>query len=237
MTQNPSSLLVLLPGLDGTGKLLMQFAAALSPGVECSIIPYPLNQQLGYDELEEIARALLPVNRDYILLGESFGGPLAIRLAAQQPQGLRGLILSASFASNPYPLLGWAHPFARLVPFKSLPRWIRAPFLWGSRTPSDAPTQFDRASAMVDESVLRHRIGQVLQVDVRDALRTIEVPILVLRALGDRLVPQASSDFILQHARRAHRVDIDGPHLLLQTRVPECAAAVASFIEGSYSLP
>jgi pimeloyl-ACP methyl ester carboxylesterase len=43
-----------------------------------------------YATCEAIARAALPTDRSYVLLGESFPGPIAVSIAATAPPGLRG---------------------------------------------------------------------------------------------------------------------------------------------------
>src|ERR1700722_12941492 len=93
--------LILLPGLDGTGKLFAEFLKALDLGVSASVVSYPPEVPLGYHELEPIVRAALPAHDPFVLLGESFSGPLAIRIAADPPPALKGLILCVTFASNP----------------------------------------------------------------------------------------------------------------------------------------
>jgi len=52
--------LVLLPGLDGTGKLFAGFAEVLRPNFPSLIVSYPTDQALGYDELEARVLAALP---------------------------------------------------------------------------------------------------------------------------------------------------------------------------------
>jgi thioesterase domain-containing protein len=77
--------LVLLPGMDGTGELFAPFLAALGPDQAVVVVRYPTDRELGYAELEQVARAALPVDQPFILLGESFSGPVAIcRLAAAE---------------------------------------------------------------------------------------------------------------------------------------------------------
>jgi pimeloyl-[acyl-carrier protein] methyl ester esterase len=44
--------LVLLPGLDGTGKLFAEFLKALDSRVSANVVPYAPDVPLGYDELE-----------------------------------------------------------------------------------------------------------------------------------------------------------------------------------------
>ena len=222
--------LVLLPGLDGTGKLFVEFLKALDLGSSAQVVSYPPDIPLGYDELEPLVRAALPTRSRFVILGESFSGPLAIRIAAHPPPALVGLILCVTFASNPYPHLAWARGLAALLPLKSLPRWLRAPLMWGSASPSKAPRQSERAMAGVDAAVIRRRIAALLSVDETAALAKISVPTLVLCATGDRVISRAASMRLMHGIRHAQRLDVDGPHLLLKTRPKECAAAVLNFI-------
>jgi pimeloyl-[acyl-carrier protein] methyl ester esterase len=222
--------LVLLPGLDGTGKLFAEFLKALDLGASAHVVPYPPDIPLGYDELERLVRAMLPTRGRFVLLGESFSGPLAIRIAARPPPGLAGLILCVTFASNPYPYLRWARGLAAFLPLKSLPRWLRAPLMWGSASPSKAPRQSERAMAGVATSVIRRRIAALLAVDETAALGEVSVPTLVLRASRDRVVSEAATMRIMRGIRHARRVDVGGPHLLLKTQPKECAAEVLCFI-------
>lgn len=223
---------MLLPGLDGTGKLFSHFVGALGSSIETQIVTYPVDQRLGYAELESLVRAALPTDRVYVVLAESFSGPIAIRIAADPAEGLVGVILCVTFAKNPYPLLAWARPWAGALPVRSLPRWVRAPFMWGALSTDRAPDEVERATAAVDEVVLRHRIAAVLAVDETDALARIHIPTLVMHATGDHVVPSAATEHILRTLPGAELIEVDGPHLLLQTRSSECAAAVTRFIRG-----
>ena len=56
----PLPMLVLLPGLDGTGKLFAAFVRALGAGVESRVIGYSPDEPLGYEELELQVRASNP---------------------------------------------------------------------------------------------------------------------------------------------------------------------------------
>jgi pimeloyl-ACP methyl ester carboxylesterase len=90
--------LVLLPGMDGTGQLFDDLVAALGPGVETVVVSYPPDPALDYAQLEIIARSNLPPYQPFVLLGESFSGPIAVSIAASAPQNLRGLILCCSLS-------------------------------------------------------------------------------------------------------------------------------------------
>jgi pimeloyl-ACP methyl ester carboxylesterase len=223
--------LVLLPGLDGTGKLFAEFVKALESRASSVVAAYPTDRPMGYDELESLVASLLPTDRPFVILGESFSGPIAIRIAAHSPARLKGLILCGTFAKNPYPWAAWARSLARHLPVKSLPRWVRAPLMWGSFSSDAAPSQMERAMSGVSANVIRHRIGALLAVDATLSLNRIQMPILVLRATRDRVISKASTRWILNARPRATLVEIDGPHLLLQTRPRECVAAILAFLQ------
>jgi pimeloyl-ACP methyl ester carboxylesterase len=223
--------------LDGTGKLFANFLKALDSSLSTQAVPYPPEVPLGYDELEALVRAALPTHRPFVVLGESFSGPLAIRIAARPPPGLMGLILCVTFASNPFPRLAWARRLAAFLPLKSLPRWMRARLMWGSASPSTAPRQSERAMAGVATVVVRRRIAELLAVDETAALGRISLPTLVLCAARDRVVSKAATDKMIRGIPHARRVDIDGPHLLLQTCPQECAAVVLGFIREETTGP
>lgn len=195
--------LVLLPGLDGTGKLCAEFVRELGARIVCHIVGYPKDRPLGYEELEKRVLAALPEDRPYVLLGESFSGPIAIRIAANPPQGLVGLILCATFAKNPFPRLGWARPLAAFFPLKALPRWVRAPLMWGSFSARRAPAGLERAIAGVSAAVIRHRIAALLSVDESGSLGRIPLPALVLKARRDRVISAAATELLLERLSAA----------------------------------
>lgn len=228
--QRSRPLLVLLPGLDGTGELFSHFVSALASNIETKIVPYPTDQCLGYAELEAFVTAALPVGRRYVLLAESFSGPVGIRIAATPPADLAGVILCVTFAKNPYPLLAWAGPLTAGLPMKSLPRWVSAPFMAGMGASGPMADDVERATALVDGAVLRHRLSAVLAVDETDALARIGLPALLLLAAADHVVPREASNHLRATLPSAEVVEIDGSHLLLQTRPAECAAVVERFL-------
>jgi pimeloyl-ACP methyl ester carboxylesterase len=222
----------LLPGLDGTGKLRADFMRRFAATVDTQLVTYPVDRVLGYDELESLVRAALPREESYVLLGESFSGPIAIRIAASPPPGLIGLILCATFSENPHPKLAWARHVVSRVPLKSLPRWLRAPLLWGSAHAKHAPAQAARATAGVDARVLQRRLAEVLRVNVSTALPHIRMPALVIEASEDRLVPRRAAAQLVRGLPVCRHVLVDGPHFLLQSRPEACAAAIMQFLNS-----
>ncbi len=221
--------LVLLPGLDGTGCLLRGFHDALDPTVSTVIVPYPRNRDLDYGGLEGIARSFLPRTKPFALLAESFSGPIAISIAASHPTGLRGLILTCSFARNPRPSLAPLRPLARYLPIHAMPTVLLVwPTLGRFATPALRSGLAD-ALSRVSPSVIRRRLRAVLEVDVSVLLARVDVPVLYLRASEDQLVPRSASEE-LSAMPRIRFAEVEGPHFLLQAMPSAAAAHVQAFL-------
>jgi len=222
--------LILLPGLDGTGTLYERFRAALPLEIELCVVSYPTDQALGYDELEKLAAAALPADEPFILLGESFSGPIAIRLAAKRPAGLCGLILCCSFAKEPIYLSPLFWHLARFAPFDRVSlRCLSRVVLGKFSTPSLA-SLLRKAVAQVTPNVLRHRMNEALRIDASAALSTIQVPVLYLQATEDRMIPRRAAQHIQKHLPALNIVHIHAPHCLLQANPSVAATAICEWV-------
>jgi pimeloyl-ACP methyl ester carboxylesterase len=222
--------LVLLPGMDGTGLLFSDFVAALGEPVKPIAVAYPTDQVLDYVQLEAYAREYLPASEPFVLLGESFSGPLAISIAAQPPQNLLGLILCCSFARNPRPALVALRPFTWLMPaLKSAT--LASPILFGKHSTPALRDQLSTALAQVSSIVMQARLRAVLDIDVTEPLKQVRMPILYLCATDDRSVPQSASALISSIAPQTRVVSVDGPHMLLQVAAGATASIVGDFFK------
>lgn len=96
--------LLLLPGMDGTGRLFAPLLAALPPDIDGEPVAYPPDEPLGYEGLLPLVEAAAARGGDFVVVGESFSGPLALLLAARSPPGLRGVVLCATFIRFPLPV-------------------------------------------------------------------------------------------------------------------------------------
>lgn len=216
-------ILVLLPGMDGTGTLFAPLLAALGPQVETVRISYPPQQALAYDQLEQLVLQALPLGRPYVLLGESFSGPIAISIAARQPEGLAALVLCS--AATPRPWLRPLRWLARAASVKPLARLAAGWLLLGRDGNRALRAMLAQALATVAGDVLAQRLRAVLDVDVSRQLATVPVPIHYLQATRDMLVPRACLAAITQGAPHTITYRIAGPHCLLQA-APRASAAV-----------
>jgi pimeloyl-ACP methyl ester carboxylesterase len=225
--------LVLLPGMDGTGQLFDPFIAALGGEFHVKAVRYPATEPMGYAELESWARAALPTDGPFMLLGESFSGPIAISLAASAPPQLKGLVLCCTFARNPQPLFTVLRSFVPFLPLTAMPVGLLDRFLLGRFSTAGLRSAFAQALAQVSPDALRARLRSVLAVDVSAQLRAIKVPTLYLRAASDRVVPRAASRRILRLKPDTHVVQIEAPHFLLQAAPAEAACVVGGFMRAT----
>jgi hypothetical protein len=150
--------LVLLPGLDGTGELFAPFLDAMQ-GVDAQVISYPPDREMTYLEHEEYVRERLPRDGPFVLLGESFSGPIAISITACAPTNLRGLILCCSFAANPLPVFGSLSRLVAAFPAMRIPPRLFAPFLYGGHATPALRTAHSQAMSRVATRTLRARVA------------------------------------------------------------------------------
>jgi pimeloyl-[acyl-carrier protein] methyl ester esterase len=126
-----NALVVLLPGMDGSGLLFADFIEALGPDVDAKVVAYPPDRVLGYPELTVLARAELPSDRPFVLLAESFSGPVAVALAALRPPGLRALVLACSFVRSPISVPPVLRRMLAALPVERAPLRLAAAVLLG----------------------------------------------------------------------------------------------------------
>jgi pimeloyl-ACP methyl ester carboxylesterase len=217
--------LILLPGLDGTARLFERFVAAAPSGLAIRLQPLPCDKPRGYRELAEwIVERLPPV--PVALIAESFSGPLALLIADQCPR-VRAVVLCASFIESPL-----AIPLPRPPAFlwKKPPPLALLRFLLtgGDRALAES---MRHAIGTVPGNVIADRIANVLRVRVQDELKAFSRPLLCLRATRDRLVRMRSTEAIRAVKPLAEFVDVDGPHLLLQSNPSAAWRSIEPFLE------
>jgi pimeloyl-ACP methyl ester carboxylesterase len=222
-TELPEALL--LPGLDGSGRLYGPLLEAQPRAFHPEVLSYPPDERLGYDELVARVRPALPRGR-FVLLAESFSGPIAIRLAAERPPGLEALVLAATFLRAPLnPLL---HPIGGLVGARffglAMPAAVIRWFMAGSDAPPALVREVQQAVAAVRPEVLAHRSAEALRVDVRADLAKVDAPLLVIAPTRDRLVRTHVAEEILAIRPDAEVALVDSPHMVLQ-RCPQASLA------------
>jgi len=224
--------LILMPGMDGTGDLFAPVLHALGDSIETIVVRYAPDEPLGYSELLPRVRAALPTSGPFVLLGESFSGPLAIMLAAEAPAGLRGVILCASFATNPIPWIPrFASPFVRPLLFRGKPRFPQIKALLGRYETPELRALLLKANVLVSPAVMAARARAILAIDVMDQFKACPYPMLYLRGQHDRIVRKSVMKRLLRERPTLQIVTLPAPHLALQVAPEEAAQAIRAFID------
>ena len=223
--------LVLLPGLDGTGILFEPLLNFLSSSISPLIIPLPNDRPLGYDALVPIVRPALPQDGQFVLLGESFSGPLALMLAASSPANLKAFLLCASFIRNPTYLPCVLQHIIGAWLFKISPLFIQAKALLAGHSSSQLRQQLRRAHNSVPAVVMAERIRSILRLTCKQELQNCPVPIGYIRGSLDRVVPKKNYNQILAVNSTVREYVVHAPHLVLQTQPRAAAVAIETFVK------
>jgi pimeloyl-ACP methyl ester carboxylesterase len=219
--------IVLLPGLNGTARLLEDVRSRLAVKRPAVIIDYPTDRKLGYGELADLVRGRLPEGR-FVVLGESFSGPIAIEIAAALPERVAGLILAVSFARSPLPV-GGSLARAWLSLRMPRPRWAMAAGLMGSQGTPELSRTLAETLATVPNEVAAFRVGEAIGIDKTARLTEIACPVLYIVGKRDWLLGRRPMLDVQRLAKQCEVAEIDGPHMLLATHAQEAAEVIERF--------
>jgi pimeloyl-ACP methyl ester carboxylesterase len=226
-----------LPGLDGTGDLFEPLLSRLEPSIESVVVRYPLDEPLGYEALTSIARGMLPATGEYVLLGESFSGPIASQLAAERPAGLVGLILCASFVSSPMPHL---RPFQWLLDvgpvWSCARRLVSRPLLGRFRT-RELSALLSRTLARLPRKIVVTRVRAAQGANAIAAFARVDVPTMYLQGTDDTLLPHSCVEEVCLLRPKTRVVGIAAPHCVLQCAPDEAAHAIREFLRSVQLAP
>lgn len=208
--------------MDGTGSLFGALREAL--GADRTVRVFSYAPELSrYDALLE---SLPSPDGPVVLVAESFGGPLAVRLAARAPEHVLHVVLAASFVRAPRALpAALAALLLRVAPRP--PALALRSSLASIDTPPALIADVRAAIAATPRATLARRMHEVLTVDARAALASLEMPVTCIVATQDRLVPERAAREAAMLARRGTVVSLDAPHLVLQVRARAAARVIA----------
>ncbi len=211
-------MIVLLPGLDGNGILLRPFVELLPIGIDVKVVSYPEDTYLTYEQLVKRVSDMVPSSEPYVIVAESYSGPVACLLAAHPVGDLRAVVFVASFASLPWGRIGpW---IAKLVPtalFRSrMPAWILRWIFMDADTRPEMISEAQDVIARVRPDVLAQRLRDSLNADFVPMLRDSTVRMVCLFPESDRLLGTRALRRLLAARPDIETVRIAGPHSILQ---------------------
>lgn len=219
--------IVLLPGLDGTGILFQPFVEALPDDVEILVISYPSNLKLNYDELVNYVMNQLPED-NFILVGESFSGPIAYQLTLRIPENIKSVIFVATFIDNPRPFL---LNLSRLFPpglILVIPNFVIKLFLLGSNINKHIISLFKQSVKQVSPEVLSFRLQEIAKLPNKH--HSSKIRALYIQATNDKLVPKNCVNAFKISFNNIRIFEVKGPHFILQANPKACADIVTNEI-------
>ncbi len=220
---------VLLPGLHGSLALFSSFVALAPPWARCLPIALPT---IGGQSFEVLATAIEPELRSlegFVLVGESFSGPIAARLAARLGQKVALLVLCNPLVEMPFGFpVGLA---ATAVASRRMPAWSAAAVLaGGDRTLGRAALAEVRA---LPKSVLEARLASAFTASAGELAPLLAAPLLGILGTRDRLVSAARSRALFRGVPFSTVVELDAPHLVAQTKPAEVWDAISEEFESA----
>jgi pimeloyl-ACP methyl ester carboxylesterase len=248
--------LVLVHGLGGAASNWVELAPLLAPRFRL-LVPElaghgrsdPLSGAAPtLDAFAAQVAALLEVEAmtPAVVVGHSFGGTLALRLAVSRPELVRALVLAAPAgitsstrrAAHAIALMVTVRPGRFVSPLRGLlgaHEVLRYPALWGWQVSDPAALTARAVDGFLEPPGLHRDIrtaGRVLVAhDPRQELERVRCPTLLLWGARDLLVPVADGYEFARRLRAPIRVIADCAHLLIAERPRACADAISAFLD------
>lgn len=189
---------VLVPGMDGTGDLFYRQVPCLARTYR--VATYRLRDDAPSldvlaTDLAHTIDMVAPVERRAIVIGESFGGAVALTCALMYPDRVAALVVLNSFPYfAPQTRLRLAIAGLRVLPWGAMPlvRHLTAFRLHSRHTHRADIRQFVTLTARATRDGYINRLKLLRRFDVRDRLHDVAQPTLFLASERDHLVPAAA---------------------------------------------
>ena len=224
--------IILMPGLNGTEGLFKPFINKKPDYIEIVNVIYPTHEEMSYSELTQyVLKKLESIRDDFILVGESFSGPLALFVAQKNPKGLKGIVLVSTFISPPNLKIGKYLPW--VLGFK-----LTKPLYKIRSVLSKSKNMFfieaiSKELQKVSPHVLANRIKSVYSVNAHKALLQCHVPMVYFRGKYDIVVPKKNLVQMLMVRKDISVVEFPTQHFLLQSTPIKAWDAINSFMKNN----
>jgi pimeloyl-ACP methyl ester carboxylesterase len=188
-------LALLIPGLDGTGRLYFGQIPSLSEKYNVLAYEFRARERFELSDLVEEVAAVTESERaeSVLIVAESFGGLVALQFALDYPERIRQMALINTFPFyRKRARIRVGCGFAGLMS-KPLPRRLKD-FIVDRTLASEGSLQPDRrqyrdAVGHVHYPAYCRRLQLVRDIDLRCRLREIVVPTCLFASGRDKLVP------------------------------------------------
>jgi pimeloyl-ACP methyl ester carboxylesterase len=190
--------LVLVPGMDGTGLLFYRQVPLLARSYR--VATYALRDRAAtmdvlVADLARVIDMIAPTERRAVIVGESFGGALALSFALAKPEQVSRLVILNSFPYfAPQRRLRLAAVGLGALPWGAmgLVRRLTGFRLHSPHTHRQEIDRFMKLTARASRAGYINRLKLLMQYDVRHRLHELRTPTLFLAADRDHLVPSVA---------------------------------------------
>jgi pimeloyl-ACP methyl ester carboxylesterase len=220
---------VLLPGMHGSIVLFDAFVALAPPWARCLPVPLPRVGGQDVDSLAETLEAELRHLEGFVLVAESYSAPIAARIAARLGQKVGLLVLCNPLVEMSVGLpAGLAASSAR---WQGMPAWMAGAVLaGGDRALGKAALDGIRA---LPKEILEARLASAFAATAEELAPFLVAPLLAILGSRDRLVSPGRTRSLLQSVPFSTVVELDAPHLVVQTKPAEVWAAITGEFESA----
>jgi pimeloyl-ACP methyl ester carboxylesterase len=187
-------LLVYIAGLDGTGELFYKQAPALARSYRVVTFRLREHGRFTYDDLTEDVAGAIRNNcgSRATIVGESFGGTIAMQFAIRFPEMVERLVVVNSFPRfRPRWKIKIAAAFAPVVPPQGawlLRRGANLLGLMRDGVSAEDRRRFFQAVRGVKHEGYARRLRLIAELDIEDRLSEIQAPTLFIAGAKDYLV-------------------------------------------------
>jgi len=188
-------LLIYLPGMEGTGTLFFRQEPDLAQRFTVISLPLSPSSTCTYDEL--ISDLLEVYDRENaqsaVVVGESFGGTVALRFALDHPDRVNHLVLANTFSYFRHRLdLAVARfllPLGFWTPGRLVRNVVMHHILIGEHVNREAIERLLKASFSHGYRASSRRLKLIQGHDVRDRLDRLKMPVTIVAGGKDRMLP------------------------------------------------
>ena len=206
---------ILIPGMDGTGKLFSPFLNELPSNIDTLVICLnDLKSQTPIEQALEIASLI--GSEEVIILSESYSGYITYHLSLLPNLNIKHVIFAASFLENPNCLshLNKLLPL-NLVRLGLIPDSVLSFVLFAQRNNKKLVKLFISTLKLINNSTLKYRLTVIANL-VRPS-ESLSVPCTYVQASNDYLVSYKSVAVFKELCTSINVVKTAGGHFIVQS--------------------
>jgi hypothetical protein len=193
-----------------------------------------------FDQIVSHIESQIPKSRPFVIVAESFGGPIAVKLL-QKPLPVKACVFCATFIKAPRPLL---LNLTRFLPLNSLLKLPlpKALIKWGlvgmpHKTPNNVIDLVGKTVKTLDSKQMVNRIKMLSKLDVEPLLKHLpQINYCYIKATKDKLVPANCVKPFEKEIKTLQVNEVEGGHFILQSNPQDCWAVIAPLLMDSPAL-